>query len=762
MRSLLAVFLLLQFFAIATGQDQRVFPGHDLVFQDLASTWDEAVPLGNGVIGNLVWLKNDRLRFSLDRSDLWDLRPMENIDFDEWTFQDVFEHWQRDEYEVVQEVFDVPYNQLPAPSKIPAGALEFDVADLGKVKTVTLNLEDAICTVEWETGTILRTFVHAEKPMGWYQFSGLSEPIDITLQSPAYDRPNEDGYTSQSRNDLNQLGYQQGEIVEGVNTLTYNQQGYGAFSYQIHTSWEEGENELVGCWSISSANEGWKSSPSAEEVVAQVRMSDVASSLKKHTAWWHQYWQQSSIRIPDSLLQRQYYLEMYKFGAVARPDAPPISLQAVWTADHGKLPPWKGDFHHDLNTQLSYWPSYAGNHLDLELGFIDWLWKHRSTFKKYTRDYFRVDGLNVPGVTTLAGEPMGGWIQYSLGQSVGAWLSHHFYLHWQFSQDRTFLRERAYPWLKEVSIFCQEVAVVEDGKRSLRMSSSPEIYNNSREAWFAETTNYDLALIRWNLEKTIELAQELGLDAEAEKWQRHLLEWPELTIDSSTGLMFAPGFPYNESHRHFSHLMAYHPLNSIDFSNGSRDQKVILNTLDQLEKIGPDYWTGYSYSWLGNLYARAFKGDKAGEALRTFAKCFCLKNSFHANGDQCKAGYSTMTYRPFTLEGNFAFAAAVQEMLIQSHTGIIQLFPAIPPDWKEVNFQHLRARGAFVISATRQEGWTKSVSIHAEKGGDLRIRNPFGSTGLQCSKDYTLEEGGVIIISTQPGERILMEAANSR
>ena len=88
-----------------------------------------------------------------------------------------------------------------------------------------------------------------------------------------------------------------------------------------------------------------------------------------------------------------------------------------------------------------------------------------------------------------------------------------------------------------------------------------------------------------------------------------------------------------------------------------------------LDKVGPDGWCGYSYSWLGNLKARAFDGEGAAQALKTFATCFCLPNSFHANGDQTKPGKSKFTYRPFTLEGNFAFAAGIQEMLLQSHTG---------------------------------------------------------------------------------------------
>ena len=482
------------------------------------------------------------------------------------------------------------------------------------------------------------------------------------------------------------------------------------------------------------------------------------NSLKEHLVWWSEYWTQSSVEIPDSVLERQYYLEMYKFGSAARSDTPPISLQAVWTADHGKLPPWKGDFHHDLNTQLSYWPAYTGNYLLLEEGFLNWLWKYRPAFKKYTASYFGTEGMNVPGVTTLEGEPMGGWIQYSMGQTVASWLSHHFYLHWKYSMDRDFLEQRAYPWIKDVAVFLDQVSVKsDDGKRKLMISSSPEIFDNSRNAWFAETTNFDLALIRWTYEKAAEMASELNLKDEALKWNQILSEWPELNIDNETGFTFAPGVPYVESHRHFSHLMAFHPLGLVDYSNGEADKKNIQNTLRNLEKVGPDYWCGYSYSWEGNLYARAFEGEKAAEALRTFANCFCLKNSFHANGDQCKAGNSKFTYRPFTLEGNFAFASAIQEMLIQSHTGVVRVFPAIPAAWKDVSFSNLRTYGAFLVSAEMKNGKVDKVEIHAEKGGKLVLENPFNVNGFQSNSKYE-KTNKLIVFQTSEGETIQLTA----
>ena len=661
----------------------------------------------------------------------------------------------------MQKAFDDPYSDLPAPSKIPGGALEFDVTSLGEVKNVELDIETATCIVEWKNGARLTTFVHATEPIGWYKFENISSPIKISLVSPAYNRENKEAATSQSRNDLNQLGYEQGKIEKNSNSITYNQKGWGKFAYQISTQWEETNTSLIGTWSISSENSGWEMTPKAKDLVLKEIVSGMKASYDSHVDWWLKYWSKSSVNIPDSLLQKQYYLEMYKFGSAARSDTPPISLQAVWTADHGKLPPWKGDFHHDLNTQLSYWPAYTGNYLNLEEGFVNWLWKYRHVFKKYTKDFFGVDGMNVPGVTTLEGEPMGGWAQYSFSPTVASWLGHHFYMHWVYSMDRDFLKERAYPWLKDIAIYLDQISQKTDtGKRKLPISSSPEIRDNSRDAWFSETTNYDLALIRWTYEKATELALELGLEDEANNWKLILSEWPDFAIDENTGLKFAPDLPYEESHRHFSHLMAYHPLELIDFSKGETDKQIIQKTLKNLEDNGTDYWTGYSFSWQANLYARAFKGKKAAEALRIFAECFCLKNSFHANGDQCKAGHSNFTYRPFTLEGNFAFASAIQEMLMQSHTGVVKVFPAIPSDWKDVGFEKLRARGAFLVSAAMQNGLVNEVEIYSEKGGKFVLSNPFENLKFESSKK-SITSNELIIIEFIKGERVILKAQNN-
>ncbi|MFV0592529.1 MAG: glycosyl hydrolase family 95 catalytic domain-containing protein [Draconibacterium sp.] len=739
------------FFACTPQNKTNNFAGENLVYKDLATVWDEAMPLGNGIIGNLVWQKNGKLRFSLDRADLWDLRPMPNMDFTKMKFKDVYAHWKADDYKKVQDALDAPYRDSPAPSKIPAGALEFDIGLLGPVKQVTLDIKTATCVVDWECGTRLITFVHAEQPVGWYRFENLKNHVAIEMKTPVYTNSSD---TEPSRNDLVRLGYTQGQINSEEKSITYNQKGWGNHTYQVHTQWEKDENGLTGCWSVSSHNNNPEPMPEALQAVQEEMVKGFDNSLEKHISWWSGYWAKSSVNIPDTVLQRQYYMDMYKFGSAARADAPPISLQAVWTADNGQLPPWKGDYHHDLNTQLSYWPAYAGNHLDLEEGYINWLWKNRPNFKEFTGKYFETGGINVPGVCTLEGKPMGGWIQYAMNLSISGWLAQHFYLHWKFTGDQEFLEKKAYPWLKEVANYFEQVSIIEDGKRKLPISSSPEIFNNSREAWFGQTTNFDLALIRWTYEKAAEMALELNKKEEAEKWEQLLAEWPSFAVDPETGFMFAPGVKYTSSHRHFSHLLAFHPLGMIDRSKGEKDQQIIQSTIDNLLKVGPQGWCGYSYSWLGNLHARAFNGEGAASALRDFANCFCLRNSFHANGDQSKSGKSGNTSRPFTLEGNFAFAAGIQEMLLQSHTGVVHIFPAIPGRWQNVSFENLRTYGAFLITAERKDGQTVSVEIISEKGGILKLKNPFATENIDAGNKSTNVNKGIITLNMDEGEKV--------
>jgi alpha-L-fucosidase 2 len=741
-------------------------PKHDLQFDSLATSWDEGLPLGNGMIGGLIWQRDNQLRISLDRADLWDLRPMKGLDRPEFSYQWIAGQVKKAEYPIVQKYFDSPYETEPAPSKIPGGALEFNIQDFGPVAYARLSVQQAMGEVKWRNGTIFRTFVHATLPIGWFRIENLKTEFQPELVAPRYEGEQTSRGGSVDGDDLSRLGYTQGKITRKDKTIIYRQEGWGGFQYEIALSWKQADRTTIeGTWSISSHYPGKNVNPPAHAIAAQGLKRGYGTDLKHHLTWWNKFWNQSALHVPDPMLEKQWYLEQYKFGSAARRGAPPISLQAVWTADNGRIPPWKGDYHHDLNTQLSYWPAYSGNHLEEGLGYFDHLEENKVNYKRYTKTFFGTDGLAVPGVTTLNGTEMGGWTQYSLSPTVSAWLAHHYYLHWRYSMDRVFLEKKAYPWLKDVALHLEQITVKgDDGLRKLPLSSSPEVNNNAMSAWFQQqNTNYDLALMRFTFGATAELAAELGQRDEATHFNQLLNELPDYALSENDEFKFAPDLPYNESHRHFSHVMAIHPLSLVRWEDGERSQKIIRNTIALLDKIGPDWWCGYSYSWLGSIKARAKDGDGAAKTLGTFAKAFCLKNSFHVNGDQTRSGLSRFTYRPFTLEGNFAFAAGLQEMLLQSYGGFIEVMPAVPATWKDISFTQLRAEGAFLVSAQKVNGRLYEIVVSSEQGGKTRLKMPIEKLKVASKQGIEVtESNGFMDLSFTKGGVIRFENADSK
>ncbi len=197
----------------------------------------------------------------------------------------------------------------------------------------------------------------------------------------------------------------------------------------------------------------------------------------------------------------------------------------------------------------------------------------------------------------------------------------------------------------------------------------------------------------------------------------------DLNIDE-TGLTIAPGQDLEVSHRHMSPYMAIYPLGIVNVDD-AKGKDIINKSIHWIEEKGTHNWCGYSFSWMGCLYAKAQEGNKAAIMLRDFATNFCSINSFHLNGDQKGGQYSSFTYRPFTLEGNFAFARGIQEMLIQSDHGYIEVFPAVPDNWLNVSFKTFRTEGAFLVSAEEENGNVSEIIINSKAGGKLMLKLPF-------------------------------------
>lgn len=747
MKKIAAIFLAILVFAQISAAQNLV--KYNLSFPALANKWDEAMPLGDGMLGALVWGKGEKLRLSLDRADLWDER-LSITQLDKYNWKWVQENVKNKTYGNVQKVLDDAYSNT-YPTKLPAGAMEFNISSFGKVTSNVLDIKTAINTIKFQDGTVFKCFVHASQNQGVFIFENLKNtsalPKLITHNYVGTIKTVDDN--SHAGADLQKLGYTKGYVKKTANSILYKQPIYNGKYYEILIKWTKTGNKLVGSWTVSN-NKPAK--------LNNLTVREETNLLKSHKVWWANFWSKSAISVPDTLIQRQYYLEQYKLGSVARKGAPAINLQTVWTADNGSLPPWKGDFHNDLNTQLSYWPTYTSNHLAEGKTYTDWLWKVKGESEKYTKNYFGVKGLNIPGVATVNGYPMGGWIQYAMSPTVSAWCSQYFYWQWKYSMDKKFLIEQAYPYITQSATFLENITFLKDGVRMLPLSASPEYNNNDITAWFTLWSNFDLGLAKFLFNASAEVCEAKG-DKEGQRhWLTILSQLPDFDTNE-TGFTVAPGENLSQSHRHMSPYMAIYPLALLDY-NKPEDKIRIDNSFRQLELKGTRAWCGYSFSWMASLYARAFQADKAVKQLQIFASNFCSPNSFHLNGDQKGGQYSDLTDRPFTLEGNFAFAQGVNELLLQSRGDYIQVFPAVPNNWKDVSFRDLRAEGAFLISASMVNGVPEKVTVFAEEGGDLKIKFPFKTLVVKNNSGKAViasTKNGITRYTLKKGEKITFE-----
>jgi alpha-L-fucosidase 2 len=701
-------------------------------------------------MGALVWGGGRPLRISLDRTDLWDLRRVPEFHSPDYTFPRMSEWHRAGRAEDLVRMYEAVYSRPEAPTKIPAGRIELQFGDEAEWESAALDLAEAVATTR-VGGAEVRVFLHALKPIGFLSVTGAAT-VSARLLAPDFGGKAGGG-------ELAKLGYPPPGETSGDRWQAFTQQGIEGFRFAVYLAWRSSGSEWLAAWSVASGTESADPLRLAQERVEQALADGFDRSLVSHREWWRDYWHASSLSLPNKVLERQWYLEQYKFGAASRRGAPPITLQGPWTADDGGLPPWKGDYHHDLNTQLSYWPGYSANHLEESRSFTDWLWATRPYCLDWTRRFYGLPGMNVPGVADLHNNPIGGWRQYTHSSTTVAWLAQYFHWHWRYTLDRAFLRDRAYPYLRDASTFIEAHTETRDdrGQRTLALSASPEINDNRPEAWFSTFTNYDLALVRWLLGATAELADDLKLPEEAAHWREVLSQMPDFAVADDGRLLITEDTPLPYSHRHISHLMAIHPLSLINWEDGSAAQQTIGAALGELDRLGTSLWCGYSFPWYACLAARARDGRRAEHALEVFATAFTLRNSFHCNGDQSGQGYSQLTYRPFTLEGNFAAAAATQEMLLQSHGGLIRIFPAVPDEWRDVSFTTLRAEGAFLVSAKREGGETKRGEITASAGKDACATEGGGACRL-----VSPWSGKELVLKLECGERVVLTGDPAR
>ncbi len=682
----------------------------EMKFHGPIEKWDEAIPLGNGKIGCLIWGKPESLRFSLDRPDIWDRSIPCHTQDDDFTYHHLVKLAHEKNTDKIREIFDAPY-QYPVPTKLPAGKLLFKVERETKIShTLHLDTAEACITIgEGIHKTKIRTMCHAVTGTGMIRTEADASVLSVSLENPKFGTGEKAKGTYDpeqrtiSQGSLEQLQYpfpQTGEKEVGeAKIVWFTQQVDQDFTYGIvlgERMWKKGTDYF---YRILSSKDGEHWLEEGIQFIEDQLEQGYEYWRNSHVEWWKNYWSKSDISIPDQWMQKQWYVTNYLFASCSRKGGYPMSLQGVWTADDGNLPPWKGDYHNDLNTQLSYTHFLKADHLEEGEAFIDFLWDLKDEAALFAKKFYGTEGICLPGVMTIDGKPLGGWPMYSLSPVQQIWLCKSFDDYYRYTANQDFLENRAWIYFKETAKCITALLVEVDGKYYLPVSSSPEIHDDETASWVTPNSNYDLALLRYLYQTLIDYSKRLGKKDDI-YYEEILRKLPDFAIDDRNVLMISPNEILQESHRHLSNAMPICPLHQITYEK-EEEKKIIDAVILDYERLGTGLWVGFSFAWMAHLYAIAENGEGAAEQLRIFWDNFCSTNGFHLNGDYKKRGYTTFHYRPFTLEANMFAADGLQEMLMQMRDGKLKLFPAIPDRWKhdKIGFSGFRGEGGIQVTA---------------------------------------------------------------
>lgn len=746
---------------VPVGIDMQKRVGRNrIIYNGPAAIWSEGLPMGNGDLAAMAFQPPDSLCWGLTKSDVRDLRHPVVPWCDHPTMRRIFEkehnHLLTDQ--INEEEWDF---RTYFPCFLPAGGIWLHALQEGQlaVKRQVLDLYQAQHSIELAQGGNITSFVYADANVLAIRLTSMNNQRLRLRFGPEAVEPGHAGdhnsptaqlirkeiFRRQTRHWQSDQGRLQVDYADGHRTLLMLQIRGGTLGVATPDADEAilhlQEDTVDILMTIATSRQGAFLLRRASLLLETAWQRNLDRLLADHHNCWHERWSRSCVQLPNRILESLWCYAIYTMASSSR-GAYPAPLMSAWNLRLDQ--PYGGDFHNNINSQMCYWPLPAANHADLMEPFLHHFWSVLPEMEMETRRVWKLPGIKVPFASIGRGIDHWGVGYWRYELFVSAWLAQVAWWHYEFTGNRKMLSEIGWPLIQGVAEFYLAYLETDPatGKLSLPLTKLCEdtMFNVVPAQRLIRDAGLDLTAVHSHLRDAACAAQAVGHPQDAARYLSALANLNPLPVAAGQ-FSIAPAIAMDVPVSHPYQLAAIYPAAMVTQLGPASLLPIAQCTLAHLWRCSsrvsvdqPDTgrlrWNDdLSMGWIGAAKAWMGDGDGALDALLNGWVTSTLKtNGFLAEQSRQPSERPAMGWMQNQLCG---LANGINEMLLQSHSGVIQVFPAMPTTWTDVGFVHLLARPGVRVSAQRRGGATTWVVFSADQRCTISLLNPWPQQPLE-------------------------------